>query len=269
MAESLRGGLSLGLCGFAFWSHDIGGFEGLPPAHVYKRWLAFGLLSSHSRLHGSTSYRVPWNYDDEACAVLRRFTQLKCTLMPYLYAAAAEAAATGVPVLRAMLLEFPEDPACATLDRQYMLGGSLLVAPVFSEDGSASFYLPHGRWTHLLTGEAVEGGSWRREVHDCFGLPLYVRDATVLALGANQERPDYDYARDLTLQIFLNCDGASASCAVHGQDGVKVATVIARRTDGVTVVEWDAELPGLRIQQGCAGPITNVRKGQRSVQWAG
>ena len=163
MAESLRGGLSLGLSGFGFWSHDIGGFQNKAPAHVYKRWCAFGLLSSHSRLHGFTSYRVPWIYDDEAVDVLRAFTRLKCRLMPYLFAAAAEAARSGAPMMRAMVLEFPDDPACETLDRQYMLGPSLLVAPVFSEDGQVSFYLPEGRWTHLLTGEVVDGGRWRKE----------------------------------------------------------------------------------------------------------
>ena len=97
MAESLRGGLSLGLAGFGFWSHDIGGFEGTPPGDVYKRWIAFGLLSSHSRLHGSNSYRVPWLFDEEAVDVLRHFTQLKCRLMPYLLCAALEAHHTGVP----------------------------------------------------------------------------------------------------------------------------------------------------------------------------
>ena len=152
MAESLRGGLSLGLCGFGFWSHDIGGFEGTPPAAVYKRWIAFGLMSSHSRLHGSSSYRVPWNYDEEACDVLRFFTKLKCRLMPYLYAKAVEAHEAGVPVMRAMILEFPGDPASDTLERQYMLGDSLLVAPVLSEDGGVDFFLPDGVWTHLLTG---------------------------------------------------------------------------------------------------------------------
>ncbi len=95
MAESLRGGLSIGLSGFGFWSHDIGGFENTAPAHVYKRWCAFGLLSSHSRLHGSKSYRVPWAYDDESCDVVRFFTQLKCRMMPYLYREAARANARG------------------------------------------------------------------------------------------------------------------------------------------------------------------------------
>ncbi len=93
MAESLRGGLSLGLSGFGFWSHDIGGFEGLPRADLYKRWIAFGLLSSHSRLHGSSSYRVPWLFDEEAVNVLRMFTRLKCRLMPYLYRHAGGSAA--------------------------------------------------------------------------------------------------------------------------------------------------------------------------------
>jgi alpha-D-xyloside xylohydrolase len=158
MAESLRGGLSLGMCGFGFWSHDIGGFEGTPPVAVYKRWIAFGLMSSHSRLHGSSSYRVPWNYDDEACDVLRFFTKLKCRLMPYLFSKAVEAHEDGVPMMRAMILEFPKDPASDTLERQYMLGDSLLVAPVFSEGGEADYYLPEGAWTHLLTGKVQQGG---------------------------------------------------------------------------------------------------------------
>jgi alpha-D-xyloside xylohydrolase len=150
MAETLRGGLSLGLSGFGFWSHDIGGFEQNSSADVYKRWTAFGLLSSHSRLHGSNSYRVPWHYDEEAVAVLSRFTKLKCSLMPYLYHAAIQAYEHGTPMLRAMAFEFPDDPACDYLDLQYMLGDSLLVAPVFSHDGSVNYYVPEGRWTNLL-----------------------------------------------------------------------------------------------------------------------
>ena len=112
MAESLRGGLSLGLSGFGFWSHDIGGFEQTATPDLYKRWCAFGLLSSHSRLHGSNSYRVPWLFDEEAVDVLRFFTKLKCRLMPYLFEAAGEAHRSGVPMMRAMMLEFPDDPAC-------------------------------------------------------------------------------------------------------------------------------------------------------------
>lgn len=218
MAESLRGGLSLGLSGFGFWSHDIGGFEGKPPAEIYKRWVAFGLLSSHSRLHGSQSYRVPWIYDDEAVEVLRKFSKLKCSLMPYLWAKAYEAHETGVPVMRAMHLEFPNDPACETLDRQYMLGDSLLVAPVFTQDGTVTYYVPEGRWTKLLTGEEVIGGRWFKETHGALSIPLLVRPNTVLATGQS-DRPDYDYTQGLKLTAYGLDEGASTSTVIRDAKG--------------------------------------------------
>jgi alpha-D-xyloside xylohydrolase len=225
MAESLRGGLSLGLCGFGFWSHDIGGFEGQAPAAVYKRWVAFGLLSSHSRLHGSSSYRVPWNYDDEACAVVRFFTQLKCRLMPYLYAQAVAARDDGLPLMRAMMLEFPGDPATDTLDRQYMLGDSLLVAPVFTAEGTVDFYLPEGRWTHLLTGEVQTGSRWHRATHDFLSLPLYVRPGAILPFGASDDRPDYDFTTGTTFRVYELADDARAVCRVptmQGAEGIQL-----------------------------------------------
>ena len=180
MAETLRGGLSLADSGFAFWSHDIGGFEDDGSADLYKRWVAFGLLSSHSRLHGSGSYRVPWKYDEEACEVLRFFVELKNKLMPYLRSLSTEAYARGIPLMRPMHLEFPEDPACGYLDQQYMLGDRLLVAPVFSPDGWQRFYLPEGDWVHLLSGQKLSGGRWHREQYDYFSLPLYVREGDPL-----------------------------------------------------------------------------------------
>jgi alpha-D-xyloside xylohydrolase len=179
MAETLRGGLSLGVCGFGFWSHDIGGFEGTPNAALFKRWLAFGLLSSHSRLHGSTSYRVPWSVDEESAEVCKFFTELKAKLLPDILKAAKEACEKGIPVLRAMFIEFPDDPCCAYLDRQYMLGSDILVAPVFSEDGEVSYYLPEGEWTQVITGEKVvvgganRGGCWKTEKHGFKSIPVF------------------------------------------------------------------------------------------------
>lgn len=215
MAESIRGGLSLGLTGFGFWSHDIGGFESTAPVDLFKRWLAFGLLSSHSRLHGSNSYRVPWAYDEEASDVARFFTKLKCSLMPYIYNSATDSAVTGLPMMRAMILEFPGDPAVETLDRQYMFGDSLLVAPVFNEEGEASFYLPEGKWTHLLSNEQVEGGTWRLEEHDYFSLPLYVRPNSVVAFGGVNSKPDYDYADGVNLHLFNLDEEKTANCIVR------------------------------------------------------
>ncbi|WP_425575986.1 alpha-xylosidase [Streptomyces axinellae] len=219
MAESLRGGLSLGLTGFGFWSHDIGGFEGTPSPELFKRWVQFGLLSSHSRLHGSTSYRVPWAYDEEAVTVTRDFTRLKHRLMPYLYGAARQAAEHGTPVMRAMLLEFPGDPACHWLDRQYMLGDDLLVAPVFTADGSVGFYVPEGEWTHLLSGERFTGPGWRHERYSFASLPLLVRPGAVLPYGAGEERADYDWASGLTLRAYALADGVTVTTRIPGRGG--------------------------------------------------
>lgn len=216
MAESLRGGLSLCLSGFGFWSHDIGGFEHTATPEVYKRWTAFGLLSSHSRLHGNISYRVPWLFDEEAIDVMRHFTKLKCRLMPYLYAAALEAGEKGIPMMRAMFVEFPDDPGCDYLDRQYMFGENLLVAPVFSDEGDVDYYLPEGIWTHFLTGERVEGGRWVKEKHDFFSLPLLARPNSIIPVGAVDALVDYDYAQDVTLHLFELEDGAIASVEVGG-----------------------------------------------------
>lgn len=257
MAESLRGGLSLGLSGFGFWSHDIGGFEGKPPAEVYKRWIAFGLLSSHSRLHGSGSYRVPWLFDEEAVDVLRHFTQLKCRLMPYLFAQAVAASNGGVPVMRAMLLEYPDDPGCDYLDRQYMLGDSLLVAPVFSGSGDVDYYVPAGRWTHLLTGEVVTGPGWRRETHDYMSLPLLVRPGSLLVMGNDSERPDYDYAAGFTARLYEIADGAKVEAVIPSHSGETVATLGAQRTGSTLAVTWQGPIHDWQIvlvnQADCAG----------------
>ncbi|MGC5395884.1 alpha-xylosidase [Streptomyces sp. DT20] len=224
MAESLRGGLSLSLSGFGFWSHDIGGFEGTPDPAVFKRWLAFGLLSSHSRLHGNVSYRVPWAFGEEAVDVARAFTLLKHRLMPYLYGVAATAHRTGVPMMRPMLLEFPDDPTTRMLDRQYMLGPDLLVAPVFTEDGQVEYYVPEGTWTSLLTGETVTGPVWRHETHGFDSLPVLVRPGAVLPWGAEDQRPDGDWLDGLTLRAFGPVAAADAVVTVPDLTGAVAAT---------------------------------------------
>ena len=229
MAETLRGGLSLSLGGFGFWSHDISGFESTAPADIYKRWCQFGLLSSHSRLHGSSSYRVPWLFDDEACEILKEFVNLKCRLMPYLYGQAVRSHTEGRPVLRPMVLDFPQDRACDTLDRQYMFGDSLLVAPIFKENGEVQYYLPEGTWYNLITGAEVTGGKWQKETHDYHSLPLMVRPNSILPLGNNDQRPDYDYADGVTLVVAAFDEGAEASVEIPDLSGETVMKVTAKR----------------------------------------
>lgn len=230
MAESLRGGLSLGLSGFGFWSHDIGGFEQTASADVYKRWAAFGLLSSHSRLHGSSSYRVPWNYDEEAVAVLSKFTKLKCSLMPYLFRTAIQAHEQGTPMMRAMLLEFPHDPTCNYLDQQYMLGDSLLVAPIFSHDGSVRYYVPEGSWTNFFNGNVIEGPRWVQETYDFMSLPILVRPNSIIPVGAQTDKPDYDYSENITLNLYQLENGREVRVEIPSLDG-KIETIFEIKRD--------------------------------------
>jgi alpha-D-xyloside xylohydrolase len=255
MAESLRGGLSLGLSGFGFWSHDIGGFVDTATPELYKRWCAFGLLSSHSRLHGNTSYRVPWLFDDEAVQVLRFFTRLKCRLMPYLFGAAVEAHQYGAPVMRAMILEFPDDPACEALDRQYMLGEQLLVAPVFSAQGQVSYYVPAGRWTNFLNGQVIEGPAWVQEQHGFLSLPLLARPNAVIPVGACDDRPDYDYAEGVTLQAYELTQGEQQVTIPDGSGGVAARFTLSRRGEDVTAERqgearaWSLLLAGVKADE--------------------
>ncbi|GAA4979842.1 alpha-xylosidase [Kineococcus glutinatus] len=234
MAESLRGGLSLACSGFGYWSHDIGGFEGVPDPAVFKRWVAFGLLSSHSRLHGSGSYRVPWAFDEEAVDVLRQFTKLKMRLMPYLVQAAEEAAAEGVPVMRPMVLEFPDDPTAAFCDRQYMLGPDLLVAPVLSADGRVTYYVPEGTWTDFRTGEEITGGRWVTQVHGFDSVPLLVRPGAVVPVGAEDSRPEYDWNDDVELRVFAPAEGRSRRVCVPARGGAPAAVFEVTTRGGVT-----------------------------------
>ena len=243
MAETLRAGLSMSHSGFGFWSHDISGFEQTAPADVYKRWAAFGLLSSHSRLHGSSSYRVPWLFDEESCDVVRKFTRLKCRLMPYLYGAAVEAHEHGTPMMRPMMLEFPDDPACDTLDRQYMMGESLLVAPVFHADSHVDYYLPDGLWTSLLDGRKVQGGRWQKETHDFLSLPLMVRPGTVLPIGQCDDRPDYDYTDGLELHVYQLAEGQTVVVKIPDLKGRIAATYTVTMKNGQAEVVTDSEKP--------------------------
>jgi len=242
MAETLRAGLSMSHSGFGFWSHDISGFEQTAPAEVYKRWAQFGLMSSHSRLHGSVSYRVPWLFDDESSVVLAKFTRLKNSLMPYLYTAAVEAHEKGVPMMRPMMLEFPGDITAQMADRQYMFGPELLVAPVFHAS-EVDFYLPKGRWINILDGHALDGERWVHESYDFMNMPIFVREGTVIPMGPSGDRPDYDYADGVELHVFGMKDGDVRTVTVPDLAGSVQATYTVACVNGEICVETDTDKP--------------------------
>jgi alpha-D-xyloside xylohydrolase len=263
MAESLRGGLSFCLSGFGFWSHDISGFEGTAKADVYKRWAAFGLLSTHSRLHGSNSYRVPWLFSkegeengEESVAVVKAFSELKCSLMPYIFSSAVNTHKTGIPTMRAMVLEFTDDICCEDLDKQYMLGDSLMVAPVFREDGNVTYYLPEGEWTHLLSNEVKNGGKWIKENYDFFSLPLFVKENSIIAVGKDNTKPEYDYTDGLTLNIFALKDKAEA--VIYDINGEFALKAIAVNENGNITVTLDGKYNDLKICMRNVDTISNI-----------
>ena len=162
--------------------------------------------------------------------MLRHFTKLKGRLMPYLYANAVKTHETGVPMMRAMVVDFGADPGTLNLDRQYMLGDSLMVAPVFNEEGTASFYRPDtGRWTDIQTGEVLEGGHWYEKTYDYFGMPLYAKPGSIIAYGDFKRNFTYDYTENTVFTVYGLEDGRTAECTVCDKDGNKVLTVKAER----------------------------------------
>ena len=280
MEQTIRGGLSLGLAGFGFWSHDISGFEKTATPDLYKRWSAFGLLSSHSRLHGSTSYRVPWNFDEESVDVLRAFTRLKMRLVPYLWRAALQSHAEGIPVLRAMVLDHADDPACLHLERQYFLGDDLLVAPVFNPEGIGEFYVPEthaesarpgspaggagersepegvaraesesgeGPWTDWFTGERFDPRRFYRRAVPYDRIPLLARPGAVVPVGACDDGPEYDWAAGATFRVFEPRHGSRGE--IFGRDGSLLAALDVSEIPGGFEFRFSGKEPagGLRI----------------------
>ena len=198
MAAQLRAGLSLSISGFSYWAHDIGGFFGKPNPDLYKRWVAFGLLSPLSRLHGNSSFRVPWEFDDESVEILRYFTELRHSLLYYLYTQALIAHIDGYPLMRPMFFEFPDDPACSYLDMQYMLGESLLIAPVFSENGIVEYYLPKGIWTNLLSGKIINGGLWIKEKMEYKQIPIFIKENSIIPIIKKEQNGKE------TIELYIN-----------------------------------------------------------------
>jgi alpha-D-xyloside xylohydrolase len=187
-------------------------------------------MSTHSRLHGSGSYRVPWLFDEEAVDVLRFYTKLKGRLMPYLYAQAVKTHETGVPMMRPMVMEFPDDTACKYLDTQYMLGDSLLVAPIFNDMGMAEFYLPAGVWTDIVTGEIYQGGRYVQRKCSYTETPILARENSVIGYGDFKGSSDYDYVNGTEFVAYGLANNASASADVYDSNGKKALTIAISRS---------------------------------------
>jgi alpha-D-xyloside xylohydrolase len=179
MAATLRGGLSFGLSGFTFWSHDIGGFISRSPEELYRRWLPFGMLTSHSRAHGAPP-KEPWEYSPAFVDDFRRAVELKYRLMPYVYAQAKDASERGLPMVRALFIEYPNDPGAWQVEDEYMFGADILVAPLLEAGGiSRNVYLPQGQWIDYQTNRVYSGG-WHNIAAGQIPVVMLVRDGAVI-----------------------------------------------------------------------------------------
>ena len=202
MLGTLRAGLSFGLSGFSFWSHDMGGFVKSTPEDLYCRWLPFGFLTSHTRAHGAPPTE-PWLYDSKRVQdVFRKSAEMKYRLMPYVYAQAKECTEKGLPMLRALFVEFPDDPGAWRVDDEYLFGSQILVAPLL-ESGitGRTVYLPEGMWIDYQTEKVYEGG-WHRIEAGSLPIIMLVRDGSVLPhLKLAQSTSEMDWSK-MSLKVY-------------------------------------------------------------------
>lgn len=202
MLGTLRAGLSFGLSGFSFWSHDMGGFVKSTPEDLYCRWLPFGFLTSHTRAHGAPPTE-PWLYDSKRVQdVFRKSAEMKYRLMPYVYAQAKECTEKGLPMLRALFVEFPDDPGAWRVDDEYLFGSQILVAPLL-ESGitGRTVYLPEGKWIDYQTEKVYEGG-WHRIEAGSLPIIMLVRDGSVLPhLKLAQSTSEMDWSK-MSLKVY-------------------------------------------------------------------
>ncbi len=226
MAASLRGGLSFGMSGFTYWSHDAGGFVARAPRDLYRRWLAFGVLTSHTRTHGAPP-REPWEYDDAMVVDFRRAVELKYALMPYIYAEAVESSARGWPMLRSLFFEHPDDPTSWLVEDEYMLGSRLLVAPLMDSSTTRKVYLPTGTWIDYQTRKVYEGARWHDITAGAIPIVLLVKNHTVLPHLAVAQSTSAMNWNDVELRVFSS--GAGASDGKFAMPGVGVQSL---RVDG-------------------------------------
>jgi alpha-D-xyloside xylohydrolase len=244
LASTLRGGLSMGATGHTFWSHDIGGFHGQPTPELFVRWAQFGLLSPLSRLHGTTT-RLPWEYGDAALAAFLDAVRLRYRLLPYIYSAAVEAAETGQPIMRALALEYPHDPALATLDLEYLFGSDLLVAPIYDSTGRRAVVFPPGKWVDFWTHEVLVGPRTCEVGVPLDRVPLFVRaDALVPTMEPVERLTDapwdpvvFDaYLLERGRSTLRDTDGKTDVSAALEESTLRVELSGAKRRVGLRVL---------------------------------
>jgi alpha-D-xyloside xylohydrolase len=252
MLCSLRGGLSLGLSGFTFWSMDTGGFVGTPSDVLYVRWTQLSTFQSHIRFHGcAPKYREPWSYGAGAQAIVRRYLELRYRLLPYLYTEAQVAARQGLPLLAPLVLEFQDDRNVRYIEDQFFCGRNILVAPIATEEGTRKVYLPEGRWYDYWTGEEICGPCWIERTVPLEEIPIFLRAGSILPLAPVAQCVDEQRDDELTLKVYPDTEGAAAYTILDDNGRVQITAQLQREELTLSVdpepSTLTAELPGGRL----------------------
>jgi len=218
----LRGGLSFGLSGFSFWSHDMGGFVTASPEDIYRRWLPFGFLSSHTRAHGAPPTE-PWLISESFTQAFRQAAEMKYKLMPYVYAQAKDCTERGLPMVRALLVEFPDDPGAWLVEDEYMFGSQMLVAPLLESGTGRDVYLPRGKWIDYQTGKIYESGWQHIEVGEIPAVIL-VRDGSLIPHAPLAQRTDQIQWNQVELRPY-KADATKCTGLLFKPGDAKLTTV--------------------------------------------
>ena len=235
MAATLRAGLSMGLSGFTYWSHDIGGFVQRPTDDLYRRWAPFGALTSHTRAHGAPP-REPWEYGEDVERDFRRAIELKYTLMPYIYAQARDASAKGHPLMRTLFFDYPADPTSWFIEDEYLFGTDMLVAPLFDSSTTRNVYVPPGEWVDYQTGTSYEGARWHEITAGELPIILLARSGAAIPHAAVAQSTAEIAWNDIELRVFGSESSASGLFALPDGD---LHTIRVNRTAGATSIIED------------------------------
>lgn len=225
MASTLRAGLSMGLSGFSFWSHDIGGFVNPTPEELYRRWTPFGMLTSHSRCHGAPP-KEPWAYGKEFQDEFRKSVDLKYTLMPYIYEQAKECTEKGLPMMRALFIEYPDDPGAWLVDDEYLFGRDILVAPLFEAVAARNVYLPGGEWIDYQSGKTYSPG-WHSIEPGGIPIVMLVRKGAVIPhIKLAQSTQFMDWS-ELELKVYgTTANSIQADLYLPKDDVIRIAELV-------------------------------------------
>lgn len=240
MASSLRGGLSLGASGFTFWSHDIGGFVKKSSPELYLRWLAFGMFTSHARCHGHPP-KEPWEFGQEFVNSFRKIVETRYSLMPYIYSEAVTSSCDGLPLLRALSIDYPEDPLVWNIDNEYLFGSSLLVAPIFyDKEESRYVYLPKGNWIDFQTGMAYTGGRGYIIKHEELPIIILVKDGSLIPhVPVALSTQDIDWSKIYWNAYMVDKRSGEYELFVPGGDNKKYVFNISDHDDSINVIQGD------------------------------